>query len=112
MAMSIYDEIDVVGDAHGVEVELIVNNKKKPNLGNENRQLIYQFINNNIYIVSNNISIRLVKFKRNFTKPNFYFVTQFMSKCNFYFETEGVHEFGTWSSNLESLTCYVRNLWL
>jgi hypothetical protein len=44
MAMSIYDEINVVGDAHGVEVEPIVNNKKKPNLGNENRQLIYQFL--------------------------------------------------------------------
>ena len=42
MAMSISDEIDVDGDAHGVEMEPIVNNKKKPNLGNKNRQLIYQ----------------------------------------------------------------------
>lgn len=42
MAMSISDEIDVDGDAHGVEMEPIVNNKKKPNLGNENCQLIYQ----------------------------------------------------------------------
>jgi hypothetical protein len=33
----------------------------------------------------------LVKFERNFTKRNFYFVTQFMSKRNFYFETEGVY---------------------
>jgi hypothetical protein len=88
MAMSIYDEINVVGDAHGVEP--IVNNKKKPNLGNENRQLIYQLINNNIYIISNNILVHLAKFERNFTKHNIYFVTQFMSKCNFYFETEGV----------------------
>jgi hypothetical protein len=46
--------------------------------------------NNNIYIVSGNIPIRLAKFERNFTKRNFYFVTQFMSKRNFYFETEGV----------------------
>ena len=42
------------------------------------------------YIVSGNISVRLTKFERNFTKRNFYFVPQFMSKCNFYFETEGV----------------------
>ena len=34
MAMSISYEIDVDGDAHGVEMEPIVNNKKKPNLGN------------------------------------------------------------------------------
>ena len=32
----------------------------------------------------------MAKFERNFTKRNFYFVTQFMSKRNFYFETEGV----------------------
>ena len=29
----------------------------------------------------------LAKFERNFTKHNFYFITQFMSKRNFYFET-------------------------
>ena len=28
-------------------------------------------------------SVRLAKFERNFTKRNFYFVTQFMSKHNF-----------------------------
>jgi hypothetical protein len=44
-----------------------------------------------IYIVYGNIPVRLAKFERNFTKRNFYFVTQFMSKCNFYFETEGIH---------------------
>jgi hypothetical protein len=33
----------------------------------------------------------LDKFDGNFTKHNFYFVTHFMSKRNFYFETEGVH---------------------
>jgi hypothetical protein len=42
------------------------------------------------YIVFGNIPIRLAKFEENFTKRNFYFVTQFMSKCNFYLETEGV----------------------
>jgi hypothetical protein len=30
MAMSISDGIDVDGDAHGVEMEPIVNNKKSP----------------------------------------------------------------------------------
>jgi hypothetical protein len=43
------------------------------------------------YIVFGNIPIRLAKFERNFRKHNFYFVTQFMSKCNLYLETEGVH---------------------
>jgi hypothetical protein len=38
-----------------------------------------------------NILVRLVKFERNFTKHNFYFVTQFISKRNFNFETEGVY---------------------
>ena len=41
-------------------------------------------------IVSSNIPVHLAKFERNFTKHNFYFVTQFMSKRNFYFETKGV----------------------
>ena len=41
-------------------------------------------------IVYGNISVCLTKFERNFTKRNFYFITQFMSKCNFFFETEGV----------------------
>jgi hypothetical protein len=49
-----------------------------------------KFINNNIYIVYGNIPIRLVKFERNFTKHEFYFVTHFVSKHNIYFETEGV----------------------
>ena len=43
-----------------------------------------------IYIVSGNIPIRLAKFERNFTKHNYYFVMQFMSKHNFYFEANGV----------------------
>jgi hypothetical protein len=43
------------------------------------------------YIVFGSILVHLAKFERNFTKRNFYFVTQFMSKCSFYFETEGVH---------------------
>jgi hypothetical protein len=34
--------------------------------------------------------VRLAKFERNFTKRNFYFITWFMSKHNFNFETEGV----------------------
>ena len=55
-----------------------------------NYDLTWYFINNNIYIDYGNIPIRLVKFERNFTKRNFYFGTQFMSKCNYYFETEGV----------------------
>jgi hypothetical protein len=42
------------------------------------------------YIVFSNVPICLAKFKRNFTKRNFYFVMQFMSKCNFYLETERV----------------------
>jgi hypothetical protein len=42
------------------------------------------------YIVSGNIPVRLAKFERKFTKRNFYFVTQFMSRCDFYLETEGV----------------------
>jgi hypothetical protein len=50
------------------------------------QQHLYPF-----YIVYGNTPIRLTKFERNFTKHNFYFVTHFMSKCNFYFETEGVH---------------------
>ena len=41
-------------------------------------------------MVSGNIPIRLTKFERNFTKRNFYFITQLMSKRNFYFEMEGV----------------------
>ena len=44
----------------------------------------------NIYIIYGNIPVRLARFERNFTKCNFYFVTRFMSKRNFYFETEGV----------------------
>ena len=55
-----------------------------------NYYLTWQFINNHIYIVLGNIPIRLAKFERNFIKHNFYFVTQFMSICNFYLETEGV----------------------
>ena len=47
-------------------------------------------MSNNTYIVSRNISVRLAKFERNFTKHDFYFVTQFMSKRKFYFETKGV----------------------
>jgi hypothetical protein len=43
------------------------------------------------YIVFGNIPIRLAKFERNFGKRNFYFITQFMSKCNLYLEIEGVH---------------------
>ena len=39
--------------------------------------------NNNIYIVYGNILVHLMKFERNFTRHNFYFVTHFMSKCNF-----------------------------
>jgi hypothetical protein len=42
------------------------------------------------YIVFGNIPVRLAKFERKFTKHNFYFVTQFVSRCNFYLETEGV----------------------
>ena len=42
------------------------------------------------YVVSGNVPVHLAKFERNFTKHNFYFVTQFMSKCNFYLGTEGV----------------------
>ena len=42
------------------------------------------------YIVSGNIPIRLAKFERNFTKCTFYFVTHFMSKRSFYFDTKGV----------------------
>jgi hypothetical protein len=58
------------------------------------------------YIVSSNIPIRLAKFERNFTKCNFYFVTQFMFKYNFYFETEGVSTYihtyiHTWSRERE-----------
>jgi hypothetical protein len=37
----------------------------------------------------------LTNFERNFTKRNFYFVTQLISKHNFYFETEGVYDIGT-----------------
>ena len=37
-----------------------------------------------------NIPIRLARFERNFTKRNVYLVMQFLSKHNFYFETEGV----------------------
>ena len=48
------------------------------------------FISNNIYIVFGNIPICLVKIEKNFTKRNFYFSTQFMSKRSFYFEMEGV----------------------
>jgi hypothetical protein len=40
-------------------------------------------------LVSSNILVRLVKFETIFTELNFYFVTQFMSKRKFYFETEG-----------------------
>ena len=45
---------------------------------------------NCFYIVYSKIPVRLAKFESNFTKRNFYFVTQFMSKLTFYFETEGV----------------------
>ena len=47
-------------------------------------------MSNNTYIVSRNIPDRLAKLEKNFTKRNFYFVTQFMSKNNSYFETKGV----------------------
>ena len=48
-------------------------------------------MSNKIYIVSDNIPIRLTKFERNFTKHTFCFVTQIISKRNFCFETEGVY---------------------
>jgi hypothetical protein len=50
---------------------------------------------NCFYIVYSKIPVRLAKFESNFTKRNFYFVTQFMSKCNFYFEKEGVSHKGS-----------------
>ena len=40
MAMSISDEIDVDSDAHGVEMEPIVNNKKKPIVNNNKCKLL------------------------------------------------------------------------
>ena len=42
------------------------------------------------YIVYGNVPVCLAKFEKNFTKCDFYFVTQFMSKCNFYLEMEGI----------------------
>ena len=42
------------------------------------------------YIGSGNTPVCLAKFERNFTTRNFYLLTQFMSRCNFYLELEGV----------------------
>jgi hypothetical protein len=69
------------------------------------------FLSNNIYIVFGNIPVRLVKFERNFTKCNFYVITEFMSKRNFYFETQGVdvreHEIQTKQHPHTVLDCCV-----
>ena len=55
-----------------------------------NYYLTWKFINNNIYIVSRNILVCLAKFERNFANIKVYSVTQFTSKRNLNFETEGV----------------------
>jgi hypothetical protein len=69
------------------------------------------FLSNNIYIVFGNIPVHLVKFERNFTKCNFYVITEFMSKRNFYFETQGVdvreHEIQTKQHPRTVLDCCV-----
>ena len=37
-------------------------------------------------MIMGNIPIHLAKFEREFTKRNFYFIMEYMSKRNFYFE--------------------------
>ena len=54
------------------------------------KSLWYQLNKNEVSLQLLCTPIRLAKFERNFTKRNFYFITHFMSKGSFYFETERV----------------------